>query len=1040
MLLTDISIKRPVFATVMSIILVIFGLVVFSKIPVRELPNIDPSVVTVRTDYTGASAEIVDSQITQLIEDAVGGTQGIRTIASTSVDGRSTIKMEFEIGVNVDEAANDVRDAVSKVTNSLPTNASGQPLSLPVIFKTTESNTVTVWLRLRSKNLSDIELSDYALRYLTGYFSSVPGVGQIVLSGEKQLSIRVWFNPIALASRDLTEQEVEAVLLKENLDFPAGKLSSKNTDLVLKLERNYKNVNDFKNLVLKTQKDGSVVRLKDVAKVEVGALNIETLFKGNGYPTVGIGIYQQSDANTIDVSKGIKKRLEEVKRNLPQGLELDVAFDRSEYIKAAVDEVYKTLFISVILVVAIIYLFLGNFSAVVIPTLAIPVSLISTFLAIRVADFSINLFTLMALVVAIGLVVDDAIVMLENIYRRMEQGETALIASFRGASQVSFAIISTTVVLIAVFMPLIFVQGIVGKLFTELALTLSFSVAISAFVALTLSPMLASKYLKVSHERPKIVEKFDIYINKFSNFYFETLKLILHKKKEIIIFLVSVLIIIGVLFKLTPKELVPSEDRGVFYVVVQAPDGSGYEYTKEKTEKIETIFTNKLGKGEYKEVLARIPGFGSSPGQVNSGFIVVLLEDWGKRKAFTNKNLGEIFQILNGFPGVKAFPLMPQSLRGGAADKPIQFVLKGNTYEQLIEWKEILKKEIANNKNLVNVDDDLDLTIPQLVLKINKDKAADLGINVNQIGNTLQTLYGSKEVTKYLLNGRTYSVMLQADLKNRVKPSDLKQIYLRSSSGKLVSLSTIVSFETAATFTSLNRYNRERAVTISARMIGDYTIEKALNYLETLVKQKLPLEARVDYKGESFEYKNTSSDIYFIFILALFTAYLSLAAQFEDWKHPLTIMLTVPLAILGGIIGLWIIGSSINIYSQIALIVLIGLAAKNGILIVEFANQLRAEGRKIEDAIVESCKVRLRPILMTSIATIVGVIPLIIATGAGAASRMTVGIVIFMGIFFSTLFTLYVIPVMYLMIGKNSGRIDAVEIELERQLKNTSNK
>ena len=1035
MFLTDISIKRPVFATVMSIILIIFGLVIFNKIAVRELPDIDPSIVTVRTVYKGASAEIVDSQITQKIEDIVGGTPGLATIDSRSEDGRSVVKMEFEPGVSVDEATNDIRDRVSRIIDNLPDNA-----SRPEIFKTSEGNQVAIWLRLRSKNLNDLDLSDYASRYLKDYFSSVDGVGQIILSGEKEISLRVWINPSALSARDLTVSDIESVLLKENIELPAGRLESKRIDLNIKLDKNYKNVEDFKNLPIKRARDGSLVRLKDVARVELGPLNLRTLFKGNGDPVVGIGIYQQSNSNTIAVVDGIKKKLTEVKKDLPEGIQLDVAFDRSNYIRVAVNEVYVTLFISVALVVGVIYLFLGNLTSVIIPALAIPVSLISTFLLIYAANFSLNLFTLMALVIAIGLVVDDAIVMLENIYRRVEGGESPLIASYKGASQVSFAIIATTVVLIAVFVPLVFVKGIVGKLFTELALTLSFSIVISAFVALTLSPMLASKYLKVSHSKPNFLKKFDSYLDKFSSFYFETLLLLLYKKKEIIIFLVGVLISVIILFKITPKELIPPEDRGVFYVVIQAPDGSGFEYTKEKVENIEKIFLADLGKGLYREILVRVPGFQSGIDQVNTGFLIVLLEDWGKRKKFSNENLGGIFQQLNSFPGVKAFPIMPQGLRGGAGEKPVQFVLKGNTYEELIKWKEILKTEIVKNKNLVNVDDDLDLTKPQLKIKINADKAADLGVSVDSIAKTIETMFGSKEVTKYTKDGREYSVMLQADVKNRREPSNLNKVVVRSSSGKLVPLTSVATFYEESTYTSLNRYNRQRAVTISARLVGGYTISEALNYLEGITKEKLPANARVDYKGESLEFKNTSSDIYFIFILALFTAYLSLAAQFESWRHPLTIMLTVPLAILGGIIGLWVIGSSLNIYSQIALIVLIGLAAKNGILIVEFANQLRTQGLQLKEAIIESCRVRLRPILMTSVATIIGVVPLIIATGPGAASRATVGIVIFMGMLFATLFTLYVIPVMYLIIGKNTGRMDAVEIELEKQLKEASSK
>ncbi len=630
MFLTDISIKRPVFATVLSIVLVIFGLVVFNKIPVRELPDIDPSIVTVRTLYKGASAEIVDSQITQKIEDIVGGTPGMATIESKSEDGRSTVKMEFEPGVSVEEATNEVRDRVSRIVDNLPENA-----TRPEIFKTSEGNAITIWLRLRSQNLSDLELSDYASRYLRDYFSSVEGVGQIILAGEKEISLRVWINPIALAARDLTIADIETALQKENIEFPSGRLESKQIDLSLKLDKNYKTVEDFRNLTLKKSRDGSLIKLKDVARVEFGPLNLRTLFKGNGYPVVGIGVYQQSNANTIAVADGVKKKVVEIRKSLPEGVQLDVAFDRSNYIRVAVNEVYVTLFISIILVIGVIYLFLGNLTSVIIPTLAIPVSLIATFLLIYGANFTLNLFTLMALVIAIGLVVDDAIVMLENIYRRVETGETPLVASYRGASQVSFAIISTTVVLIAVFVPLIFIQGIVGKLFTELALTLSFSIIVSAFVALTLSPMLASKYLKITHAKSNFLKKFDNYLEKFSNFYFETLILLLLKKKQIFIFLIGILISVVILFKITPKELIPPEDRGVFFVIIQAPDGSGFEYTKKQSEDIEKIFTADLGKGLYRDILLRVPGFQSGGDQVNSGFVIVLLESWSKRKKFS---------------------------------------------------------------------------------------------------------------------------------------------------------------------------------------------------------------------------------------------------------------------------------------------------------------------------------------------------------------------------------------------------------------------
>ena len=1030
MFLTDLSIKRPVVATVMSLVLVIFGLVTFQEIPTDELPDVQPPVVTIQTDYKGASAEIIDTQITQKIEDFVGGTPGLETIDSFSEDESSRITLTFETKLDLDDVTNDVRSSVARVVDNLPEGA--QP---PEIYKQSAGMRTTMWLSFSSDDMSDLELTDYADRYLTDTFSTVPGVGRVRLGGQRELSLRVWLDPLALAARDLTTQEVEQTLRKENVEFPAGRIESKDIDLTIKLDKAYQNLENYKKLPLKRAKDGSIITLEDVARVEVGAESTRTLFKGNGKQVVGIGIYQQSDANTISVANGVKKKIIEIRPTLPPGTTLEVSFDRSNYIKAAIKEVYKTLVIALILVTIIIYLFLGNIRALIVPIIALPVSLISTFLAIYIFDFSINLFTLMALVLAIGIVVDDAIVMLENIVRRIELGETPLVAAYKGAKQVSFAIIATTVVLVAVFVPLVFIKGITGVLFTQTAITLASAVIISSFVALSLSPMLGSKFLKKNMKKSNIVIKFQKLLNSVTISYKSSLITWINKKKIIISFLAGTLALTVFLFSYAPKELIAPEDRGAFFVIIKAPQGSGFNFTKSKAEDIEKLLLPEVGKGEYRKLIMRVPGFGRSSKQVNSGFIIVLLEPWSKRDRHGVKIMRESFGKIGQVPGVLAFPVMPQGIRTGGVESPVQFVILGSTYNQLIEWKNIIKKEARKNPGLTSIQDDFDLNKPQLNVKIDQKKAADLGVSTEDIGRTIETIFGSKNVTRFTQDGKEYSIILQGDIKDRQEPDSISKVFVRSkNNNKLVSISNLVSYNEEGQSPFLARYNRQKAVTISARLVGDYSLDEALKFLVKVVEENTP-QAKIAYKGESEEYKKTNNELYIIFALALITAYLAMCAQFESWRHPFTIMLTVPMAILGGILGLLVVGSSLNVYSQIALVILIGLSAKNGILIVEFANQLRKEGIKFEVAIVEAATIRLRPILMTSLSTLFGVLPLIIGSGPGAASRLTVGITIFGGMLFSTFFTLYVIPTIYSIVGKNTQRIDAVEIELNKQLK-----
>ena len=1030
MFLTDLSIKRPVVASVMSMVLVLFGLFTFNEIPTDELPDVQPPVVTIQTEYKGASAEIIDTQITQKIEDFVGGTPGLETIDSFSEDESSRITLTFENNLDLDDVANDVRSSVARVLDNLPDGA-----EQPEIFKQSAGMRTTMWLSFNSDTMTDLELTDYADRYLTDLFSTVDGVGRVRLGGERELSLRVWLDPLALAARDLTTQEVETVLRKENVEFPAGRIESKDVDLTIKLDKAYKNLESYKKLPLKRAKDGSIITLSDVAKVELGAESTRTLFKGNGKQVVGIGIYQQSDANTIKVANGIKSKIKEIRPGLPPGTSLEVSFDRSNYIKAAIKEVYKTLFIALILVTIIIYLFLGNIRALVVPLIALPVSLISTFLSIYFFEFSINLFTLMALVLAIGIVVDDAIVMLENIVRRIELGDTPLVAAYKGAKQVSFAIIATTVVLVAVFVPLVFIKGITGVLFTQTAITLASAVVISSFVALSLSPMIGSKVLKKNMNKSRIVIKFEKFLKNITLVYKHSLTNWVRKRKIIISFLGIVLALTIFLFNYAPKELIAPEDRGAFFVIVKAPQGSGFNFTKSKAEDIENLLLPNVGNGEYRKLILRVPGFGKSAKQVNSGFIIVLLEPWAKRDRHGVKIMRESFGKISQVPGVLAFPIMPQGIRTGGVESPVQFVILGNTYDKLIEWKNVIKKEARKNPGLTSIQDDFDLNKPQLNVQIDQKKAADLGVSTEDIGRTIETIFGSKRVTNFTKDGKEYSIILQGDIKDRQEPDSISKVFVRSNNnGKLVSISNLISYEEEGQSPFLARYNRQKAVTISARLVGDYSLDEALNFLVKVVKENTP-EAQIAYKGESEEYKKTNTELYIIFILALVTAYLAMCAQFESWKHPLTIMLTVPLAILGGLLGILVVGSSLNIYSQIALIILIGLSAKNGILIVEFANQLRKEGKNLETSIIEAASIRFRPILMTSLSTIIGVLPLILGSGPGAASRLTVGITIFGGMLFSTFFTLYVIPTIYSIIGKNTQRIDAVEIELNKQLK-----
>ena len=1039
MFITELSIKRPAVSWVMSLILIIFGLFVFWKLPVRELPDgIQPPVVQVQVNYKSAAASIIDQEVTQVMEDVIGGAEGIKNIDSKSENGRSTINIEFDTSIDLDNAANDIRERVSRVVDNLPSESDP-----PQILKRAAGFTTTMWLSLSSKTWSDLELGDYAERFLIDQFSSVKNVGRILVGGLRELSIRVWIDPIKLAANDLTIQEVENALRGENIRLPAGTLEADNIDLTLNLDKSYNNIETIKQLPIKKSAN-KIILLSDVANIEFGPVSEKTLFKAQtkdqiNLKTVGIGIYAKSGASTVELSNDIKKRIIEVKKSLPEGLDLRVSFNRATYVQAAINEVYKTLIIAFILVVIIIYLFLGNIKAVIVPAIALPVSLIASFLGLYIFGLSINIFVLLSFILAIGIITDDSVIMTDAIYRRIENGETPLVAAYKGSKQISFAIVATTLILIAVFLPLIFIEGISGTLFKETAITLSFSIIVSSFVALTLSPMLASKFLTKKTTKNNIVKKFEKLFLSLSSFYKETLNILINKTKIIGIFIIFIIFVSIFLFSFSKKELLPMEDRGVYLVIGFTDEGSSFEYTQEKAQEVEKRLIPLLQAEDspYSRFIMRVPGFGSSANSFNSFIIIALLDNWKNRKKDSQTVMREAIGKIVTLPEAVAFPISPQSIRVSNYNKPVQMVIYGNTYEELEQIQNNVIKKIRLNKNLSRVESDYNRNKPEVKLIINKNKAKDLGVSAQSIGKTLETLYGGKKITTFNRQGREYPIIVQQYLSDRRNKDGISKIYVRSeTSGKLISLANLVKFKEEGSAKELARYNRQSAVTISANISENYTLTEAISYLENIMEETAP-NNQITWKGKSEEIKETSSELFIIFILALLTAYLVMAATFNSFIHPFIIILTVPLAIFGGLVFILFLNSSINIFSQIALIILIGISTKNSILIVDYANQIRTTGKNIESAVKEACDIRFRPIMMTSLSTMIAMLPLVIGNigpGAGEGSRLAVGTTILGGMIISTFFTLYVTPSMYLALAKNTNRIDAVDIELNKQL------
>ncbi|MBN7769990.1 efflux RND transporter permease subunit [Marinobacter daepoensis] len=1032
MVLSDVSIKRPVFATVLSLLIVVFGLAALLGLPVREYPDIDPPVVSVSTDYTGAAAEVVDTQITQVIEGAISGIEGIRSIESSTEQGESRTSIEFDTSRDVDIAANDVRDAVSRVLNQLPDEADP-----PVVRKADSDARPMMWVTLISDVWDSAELSDFADRVLADRLSVLDGVADVRIGGERRYAIRVWLDRTRLAARNITVSEVEQALRQNNVELPAGSVDSSTRNFTVRAEGRLSTVEEFRNLVIR--RDGNdLLRLGEVANVQVGVESDVGRLRANGETAIGMGVIRQSKANTVAVSDAVQAELENIRRTLPPEVRIAESYDESVFIRASIKEVLTTLVIAVSLVILVIFLFLRSWRATLIPAVTIPVAVIGAFIGLGFLGFSINVLTLLAIILAIGLVVDDAIVMLENIQRRIDEGEPPLLAAYRGAKQVAFAVIATTLTLVAVFVPISFMGGNVGRLFAEFGFTLAAAVVVSSLVALTLAPMLCSKWLRHSpdsaegHRFWAVSERL---INGLTRGYERLLRFSLKQPGLLLGLGLVGLMVAVVIFPKLPQELAPTEDRGVIIMPVSAPRGATVEFTDHFVKQAEERLLPYLEEGVAERFLS-IVGFRD---EEDSAFMIMGLMPWEQRDIKQQQVTTQIRDKLSDISGVRINAINPPGLGQRGFSQPVEFVIAGPDYESVQAWSEEIAERAKENPNLLNVDTDFELTRPELRVRIDRDRAADLDITVEDVGQTLQTMLASRQVTTYLDRGREYDVIVQADDADRATPGDLEQVFLRPrAGGELIPLKALVSVEEVGANPDLRRIDRLPAVVVSASLAEGYDLGSALTYLNNLAVDNLPPEARLSYQGLSQEFQDSSAAIYLTFGLAFIIVFLVLAAQFESWIHPMIIMLSVPLAVTGALLALAWSGISLNIYSQIGIIMLLGLMAKNGILIVEFANQLRDKGYEVRDAILEGAILRFRPVLMTTISTVFGAVPLVIASGAGAESRAAIGVVILGGLIFATTLTLFIIPVLYNLLARYAKSSNAVEQELERLATGTS--
>ena len=1009
MKLSDISIHRPVFATVMSLAILLFGIISFTQLPVREYPDIDPPIISVVTLYRGASSNVVETEISDVLEEQFATLEGVKTIISSSREGGSVITIEFELSQNVNEAANDVRDRVSRIRGTLP-----QEIEDPIISKVDANAQAIVWLALYSTHHSGLELSDFADRVLKERIQRMPGVGSVIIGGERRYAMRIWLDPLKMAAHGLTAQDIEIAVRSENAEIPGGRVEGTKREFAVRTRGDLDKPEQFGAIIV-SQKGDKITRLRDVADVSVGAEDERTLARWNGKLAVGLGIVKQSKASTVDVATEVRSALPELAKLLPEGMKLDVAFDSSEFITESISEVQQTLLIALVLVVLVVLAFLKSFRATIIPSLAIPISIIGALAAVYFAGFTINILTLLGFVLAIGLVVDDAIVVLENIYRHMEMGKSRGQAALDGSKEIGFAVISTTIALVAVFIPLAFLSGNVGRLFNEFGIAVAVAVLISGFVALTLTPMISSQILRPLHGASKswASRSFDYFFEWLNKIYERLLRWTLSHRWLTVSGGVAAIVLAVLLFKLLPSELVPVEDRGVGFGIVIAPEGSTLEYTDSYVREIE----QRLLKLPELEGLFTATGLSfGGPGSVTNSFMFLNLKSRSERDKSQQQIIQELFPQLISIPGVLAFVINPPSLGANFSSNPVSYVLQADSYDDLSKSVGIMMGEASKLGYLINMDSDLRLNKPQLDVDIDRERASHLGVSVTDIGSTLETLLGGRMVTDFKRGAKQYDVILQMKPEYRATPEAIQNIYIRSIGG-LVQLANVVQVKKTVAPKELNHYNRIRSATISAGLAPGITLGKALDDLDRIAQEKLPSNTKREYAGQSLEYKSSSSALYFMFILAIIFIYLVLSAQFESFIHPFTILLSVPLAVFGALLTLFVFGQTLNIYSQIGLIMLIGLVTKNSILIVEFANQQHAQGHSFIEAVINAATIRLRPILMTSFATIFGILPIAIGLGAGAESRRPLGLAVVGGMFFSTFLTLVLVPVVYTLLA-----------------------
>jgi len=1024
MTLSELSIRRPVLAAVFSLLIIVFGVAGVTQIPIRELPDIDAAVVTVLTEYTGAAPEIVDSDITEIIDGAVSGISGVKTIASQSSRGRSTTTIEFELDRNIDEAANDVRDAVGRVRARLP-----DEVDEPRVIKNDSDSDPVMRLAVTSTRMDPAEVTDYIDRFIKDRITTIEGVATVNIYGERRSAVRIWLDRRAMAARNLTVADVEAALQRNNVELPAGEIESRTRLFTVRLNSRLSTVEQFRDIVLR-KLDGYPIRLGTVARVESGVEDDSTIVRNNGVPAIGIAVIRQSQANTIAISKAVRAEITRLKDVLPEGMSISVGSDDAIFVAASIREVLIALSISLVLVVLVILFFLRSLRATLIPAITIPVSLIGCFFLIYVLGFSLNVLTLLALLLAIGLVVDDAIVMLENIERRLAMGESKLQAAVYGARQVTFAILATSVTLVAVFVPISFLKGAAGRLFTEFGFVMASAVLISTFVALSACPALASIILKARAKNQAQGGK-PPPPTRMSRWYRAALMASLKMPLVVVFLAIAFSGASWFAFQSLPRELSPSEDRGVLFIPLTAPQGSNLAFTDGEAKKLE----DKIVRVKDDLGINTIFTFTGSNNRPYRSFVVLRLEPWSERQMGHRKIMQELIPFANELTGVRGFPASPAGLGLHGASTPLRAVIGGPDYESVKGWAQALLEKAETNDRLRNVELDFEQNQPQFNLSVNRAIADDLGISVETIASTLQTMFASLEVTTYIDRGREYSVMLQAEATDRQTPEDISDIFVRTGNGAtLVPLSALLTMSETAEAPALRRYNRLPSITLQAALADGYALGTAIDYIRDIAAETLPPEASLSFAGQSQQYLETSSGVAITFALAILIVFLVLAGQFESFMHPLIIMLGVPLAVAGAVYSLWFSGLSLNIYSQIGIILLIGLMAKNGILIVEFANQLRDQGYDVRDAVIEASVIRLRPILMTTISTILGAVPLVLAFGAGAESRQAIGTVIIGGLLFAGLLTLFLIPVLYNLLAPYTRPRGYVEKRLAQEL------